>query len=59
MARKKLTRAEAGRMGGLARADRLSPEERSSIASMGGTATVARYGRVHMLRLAYKKAGRL
>lgn len=59
MVRKKLTRSEVARMGGIARADRLSAQERSTIAAQGGNATVAKHGRVHMLRLAFQKAGRL
>lgn len=59
MPRRKLTRAEAGRLGGLTRADNTTPEERSAIASKGGAANVERYGRAHMTRLAYKRWGRL
>lgn len=59
MPRRKLTRSEVARMGGIARADRLSATERSAIAAKGGNAVVEKYGRVHFLRLAYQKAGRL
>lgn len=59
MARRKLTRAEAGRMGGLARADNTTPAERSAISSKAGTANVEAHGRAHMARLAYKRWGRL
>ncbi len=45
-------------MGGLARARKLSALERKAIASMGGNATLEKYGKEAFVRLAHRKAGR-
>lgn len=57
--RRKLTKSECGRLGGLQNAHNLGAEGRVELARRGGAAVVEKYGAVHMTRLAYQKAGRL
>lgn len=56
-ARKKnpMSRAEAGRRGGLTSAHRLGPEGMAAIGARGGEVTLARHGRVHMLRMSDRR----
>lgn len=56
---RKLTKAEAARLGGLTAAHNLSPAERSLRASKGGQAVLEKYGKAHMTRLIHKRWGRL
>ncbi len=51
--RKKLTKAQAGRLGGLARARVLAPERRSEIAFRAGWAGYERYGTEGMTRASH------
>lgn len=53
----KLTRAQAGRLGGLQAAHNLGPDGVRS--AKGGLTTVERFGRAHMARLAHRRHGRL
>lgn len=50
-----MTRSEAGKLGGIARAAKLSAERRAAIAraagQVGGKATVAKHGAAHMAEL--------
>lgn len=55
----KLTPAQAGKLGGLRRAETLTPDEIQRIGQDGGRTTVERYGRSHMTKLAHKRWGRL
>lgn len=57
--RRKLTPAEAGRLGGLAAAHNLGELGRQRRASSGGQSTVEKYGAAHMTRLAFVRHGRL
>jgi hypothetical protein len=57
--RRPLTRQEVASLGGLEAAHRLGPEGRKRRAESGGTATVEKYGRAHMKRLALARWGRL
>lgn len=51
MSRQKYSHEEAGRLGGLTAAHRMTAEERSERARKGGMAVLEKYGRGHMLRL--------
>lgn len=51
MTRQKMTRQEAGRLGGLQYAHNHTAAERSEQARKGGEANVEKHGRAHMLRL--------
>lgn len=53
----KLTRAQAGRLGGLQAAHNLDGVRRRG--AKGGLTTVERFGRAHRARLAHRRHGRL
>ena len=55
----KLTRAQAGRLGGLQAAHNLGPDGVRRRGAKGGLTTVERFGRAHMARLAHRRVGRL
>lgn len=55
----KLTRAQAGRLGGLQAAHNLGPEGVRRRGAKGGLTTVERFGRAHRARLAHRRHGRL
>lgn len=54
---KKLSKAQAGRLGGLASADALTPEQRAVRSARAGSATKAGHGRDYYVRLALKRWG--
>ena len=51
MTRQKLSRSEVARLGGLAAAHNMTPEQRSERSRKGGEAVMEKYGRGHMLRM--------
>lgn len=51
MSRRKLSKAEAGRLGGAATVERHGPEHMRQIGALGGAATVERHGPEHMARI--------
>jgi len=55
----RLTKAEAGRLGGLTTAHNLGADGVKRRASKGGAATLAKLGRAHFARAAYMRWGRL
>lgn len=57
MADKKMTKAQAGRLGGLQAAHNLGAEGLARRGRKGGEATVAAHGTAHMTRLAMRKNG--
>ena len=50
---KKLTPAEAGRMGGLKTLKKYGKKHFKKIAPLGGKATLKKYGKKHMARLSH------
>lgn len=58
MANKKLTKQQAGQLGGFATA-RLHPEEHKTWSARGGNTTAERHGTEHYVRAAHKRWGRL
>lgn len=58
MPARKLTKQQAGQLGGL-RTARLHPEEQKTWSARGGNTTAERYGREHYIRAAHKRWGRL
>lgn len=54
----KLTKAQAGRLGGLKAARALGVEGVRRRGSHGGATTLDRYGKEHMTRLAHRSHGR-
>jgi len=56
--RKKLTRQEIGRLGGLTAADRMTPEQRRERATKGGNGLLNAKGRAYFTRMAYRRQGR-
>lgn len=51
MAERKLTPTQVARLGGLARAQRLNPDKRRTIASMGAQTFYERYGEEGLERM--------
>lgn len=51
MEKKKITVAEAGRLGGLARKAGIGPGGYVEIGKKGGSTTLARYGREHFVKI--------
>lgn len=58
MPAKKLTKAQAGQLGGFAAARSLGEEGVKERASRGGTATLEKYGREAFVRAAHARWGR-
>lgn len=58
MASQKLTKAQAGQLGGYAAARSLGPEGVADRASKGGLATLEKYGKEAMVRAAHARWGR-
>lgn len=55
----KLTKAQAGKLGGLARARALTPEQRERIAYRASQANLAKNGREQVVRASHMRWGRL
>ena len=55
----KLTKSQAGKLGGLARARALTPEQRERIAYRASQANLAKNGREQMVRASHMRWGRL
>jgi hypothetical protein len=58
-AERKLTKAEAGRLGGLRAAHALGDDGVKRRARKGGNATLEKHGKAHYLRAVYQRWGRL
>lgn len=50
--RKRLTKAQAGKLGGLTAAERMTPEARRERARKAGEACLVKHGRSHYYRMA-------
>ena len=55
----KLTKAQAGRLGGYARAQRLTPGERSLQAARANDAWMAKYGKGKLIEMGHQRQGQL
>lgn len=58
MTQVKLTKRQAGQLGGLTTAHKLGETGRRRRARKGGEATLAKYGRAHYVRMAWAKKGK-